>query len=604
MHQLRLLGTRRFAPLFWTQFLGAFNDNLFKNSLTFGIVFRSMSMLGIGSDGLVSICAALFIAPFFLFSATAGQLADKYEKSKLVVWTKVAEMVFMAIGLFGFIFDSLPILIGVLFLMGVQAAFFGPVKYSVMPEILDRDELVGGNAMIETGTFIAILLGTISAGVLFTHRELAGAIVVAIALAGWCASLFMPKTESRAPTLKIDKNPIAPTRETYRVVQKNRPVFLSILGISWFWFLGAALLTILPSWTKDFLLADESVVTLLLTLFCTGMAIGSLLCERLSRRTLELGLVPLGSIGISLFGIDLFFATGPWPGPTAYRMAFDLLMFAVFSGFYSVPLYTMIQQRSPDEVRSRVIAGNNILNAAFMIAASMMLGAIVALGLTTRHVFLIVAILNAGVAAYIYTVIPEFLLRFAAWTLANVLYRLRVVGREHIPREGPAVLVANHVSFVDWLLIAAACPRPVRFVMYHRYFEVPFLKFLFRDAKVIPIAPAKEDESRLERAFDRIAAELDDSEIVCIFPEGRLTDDGALGEFRPGIERILSRSPVTVVPVGIIGMWGSFFSKKDGAMKRPFRRFWSRVSLVIGEPLTTEQTTAEVLEERVAALLA
>jgi 1-acyl-sn-glycerol-3-phosphate acyltransferase len=285
-------------------------------------------------------------------------------------------------------------------------------------------------------------------------------------------------------------------------------------------------------------------------------------------------------------------------------MAFDLLMLAVFSGFYTVPLYTMIQQRSPEDVRSRVVAGNNILNAAFMIAASMMLGAIFSLGLTTRHVFLVVAILNAAVAAYIYTVIPEFLLRFASWMLANVLYRLRIVGREHIPREGPAVLVANHVSFVDWLLIAAACPRPVRFVMYHRYFEVPLLKFLFRGAKVIPIAPAKEDESRLEEAFDRIAAELDDGEIVCIFPEGRLTNDGSLGEFRPGIERILSRSPVTVIPVGIIGMWGSFFSKKNGVMQKPFRRFWSRVSLVIGEPLPTEQTTAETLEERVAALIA
>jgi hypothetical protein len=385
-------------------------------------------------------------------------------------------------------------------------------------------------------------------------------------------------------------------------VRKNRPVFLSILGISWFWFLGAALLTILPSWTKSFLLADESVVTMLLTLFCIGMAIGSLLCERLSKRTLELGLVPLGSIGISIFGFDLFFASGPWE-TSGIRIAFDLLMLAVFSGFYTVPLYTMIQQRSPEEVRSRVIAGNNILNAAFMIAASLMLGAVFALGLTTRHVFIIVALLNAAVAAYIYTVIPEFLLRFAAWTVANVLYRLRVVGREHIPREGPAVLVANHVSFVDWLLIAAACPRPVRFVMYHRYFEVPLLKFLFRDAKVIPIAPAKEDEARLEEAFDRIAAELADNEIVCIFPEGRLTDDGTLGEFRPGIERIVARSPVPVIPVGIIGMWGSFFSKKDGAMKKPFRRFWSRVSLAIGEPLPAERTTAETLEESVAALL-
>jgi 1-acyl-sn-glycerol-3-phosphate acyltransferase len=264
----------------------------------------------------------------------------------------------------------------------------------------------------------------------------------------------------------------------------------------------------------------------------------------------------------------------------------------------------MIQQRSPDAVRSRVIAGNNILNALFMVASSILLGAMLSVGFGTRDVFLVIALLNAAVAAYIYTVIPEFLLRFAAWMLANVLYRLKVVGRENIPRRGPAVLVANHVSFVDWLLIAAACPRPVRFVMYHRYFEVPLLRFLFRDAKVIPIAPAKEDEDKMQHAFDRIAAELADDEIVCIFPEGRLTDDGSLGEFRPGIERILARSPVSVIPVGIIGMWGSFFSKKDGAMQRPFRRFWSRVTLVIGQPITASPPTKEMIEEQVASILA
>jgi 1-acyl-sn-glycerol-3-phosphate acyltransferase len=377
-------------------------------------------------------------------------------------------------------------------------------------------------------------------------------------------------------------------------------------------------MTVLPGWTKTYLLGDESVVTALLTLFCVGMAFGSLLCERMSRRSLELGLVPLGSIGISLFALDLFLAGAPyadppavlhglggfWSAPSSARIAIDLLMIAVFSGFYTVPLYTMIQQRSPEEVRSRVIAGNNILNALFMVASSILLGAMLSFGFGTRDVFLVIALLNAAVAAYIYTVIPEFLLRFAAWMLANVLYRLKVVGRENIPRQGPAVLVANHVSFVDWLLIAAACPRPVRFVMYHRYFQIPLLRFLFRDAKVIPIAPAKEDEDKMQHAFDRIAAELADHEIVCIFPEGRLTDDGSLGEFRPGIERILARSPVSVIPVGIIGMWGSFFSKKDGAMQRPFRRFWSRVTLVIGRPLTASQPTREMIEAQVASILA
>jgi hypothetical protein len=618
MQQLGLLTTRRFAPLFLTQFLGAFNDNLFKSSVSFLIVFRSMSALGLGSDALVSIAGGLFIAPFFLFSASAGQVADKIPKSKLVVWTKIAEVAIMLVGLAGILTNHLPTLLAVLLLMGVQASFFGPAKYSVLPEILEPDELVGGNALIETGTFLAILLGTISAGLLFTSPLQLGSAIVIVAVAGLGASLTMPKTSQSSPHLVVAKNPITPTLETYRVVRENRPVFLSILGISWFWLVGSLLLTVLPSWTKAFLFGDESVVTLLLALFCVGMAIGSLLCERLSRRALELGLVPLGSIGISAFALDLFLAGAPRAGhaaeelsglaafagaPGSLRIAIDLLLIAVFSGFYTVPLYTMIQQRSPAEVRSRVIAGNNILNAAFMVAGSLLLTGLFSAGATTRHVFLIVAVLNLAVAGYIYTVIPEFLLRFVAWTLANVMYRLRVVGRDRFPKQGPAVLVANHVSFVDWLLIAAACPRPARFVMYHQYFEVPVLRFLFRDAKVIPIAPAKEDEARMEEAFDRIDRELEDGEIVCIFPEGRLTGDGKLGPFRPGIERILERRPVPVIPIGIGGMWGSFFSKKN-AMKRPFQRLWSRVTLRIGDPVAAGDARAKRLEEEVAALIA
>ncbi|MEO1174714.1 MAG: 1-acyl-sn-glycerol-3-phosphate acyltransferase, partial [Myxococcota bacterium] len=366
------------------------------------------------------------------------------------------------------------------------------------------------------------------------------AAVLAIAVLGWLVSLRLPKLKPADPNLRFSWNPITPTLETYRAVRANHSVFLSIWGISWFCFLGASLLTVLPTFTLEILRGDEHVVTLLLALFCVGIAAGSLLCEKLSSRHVELGLVPFGSIGISLFLTDLFFAapelsvsTDALIGmrqflstPTGWRVCFDLAMLAVFSGFYSVPLYAMIQQRTDESIRSRVVAGNNILNALLMVVASVMLMGLYGLGLSPTQIFLVLAALNAAVALYIYTVIPEFLLRFVVWILARIMYRVRVIGRENIPAEGPALLVCNHVSFVDWLILASVVKRPVRFVMYHGFFRIPVLGFFFRDAKVIPIAPAHEDAGTLTEAFDRIAEELAAGQIVCIFPEGKLTQTG------------------------------------------------------------------------------
>lgn len=592
MSQWKLLRGRRFASLFLTQLAGAFNDNLFKNALVIMITFRA------ANAQLVALAGGLFILPFFLFSATAGQLADKLSKTKLIRVVKLAEIAVMAVAAYGFVVDDLDLLLGVLFCMGLQSAFFGPAKYSVLPELLAERDLVGGNALVEMGTFVAILAGTIAGGIAIAVDARGPAIVaiavVIVAIAGFVASLFIPSLPAAAPELEISRDPIRPTLETYRITKANRPVFLSILGISWFWFLGASLITLLPLYAKGELAGDESMVTFMLALFCVGIAAGSLLCERLSHRQLELGLVPFGSIGMSLFLVDLF-AIGSTP--SVIRASVDLAGLATFGGLFTVPLYTMIQQRSDPATRSRVIAGNNILNAAFMVVASLMLMGLFALGLDIPRIFGVLAILNAAVAVYVYTVIPEFLLRFVAWILANVMYRVRVTGREHIPEHGAAVLVCNHVSFVDWLLVASACPRPVRFVMYHRYANIPLAGFLFRDAKVIPIAPASESETTLDAAYDRIAEELEDGEIVCIFPEGRLTEDGQLGTFKRGIERIVARTPVPVIPMALDGMWGSFFSK---AGTKPFARMWSKVSLAITPPLDPQTVEADRLRAVVA----
>ena len=622
MSQLKLLSERRFWPVFWTQFLGAFNDNLFKNALVILVAYRSMSLMGIGSQQIVVACAGIFILPFFLFSATAGQLADRFAKWRLIRLVKIWEIGVMALAGVGFAIDSLTLLLVVLFLMGMQSTFFGPAKYSILPELLGEKDLVGGNALVAGATFLAILLGTITGGLVIAGGDewisRLGLMIVTVAIVGYFTSLFVQKTPAANPDLPVKLNPVTPTIDIIRVTRSVKTVFLSVLAISWFWFLGASFLSLLPNFSKDVMFGSETVVTLYLSVFCVGIGIGSMLCETFSKRRLELGLVPLGSIGMSIFAIDLAIAGGRFLGPLdghlmgigeylrqpgAIRVLGDLFMIAVSAGFYTVPLMSFIQLRTPANRRSRVIAGNNIINSALMVLSSVALVALLAAGRTIQSLFFGLGVLNAVVAVYIYTVIPEFLLRFVAWGTANLVYRLKIKGVEKIPAEGPAVLVANHVSFVDWLIFASVSARPVRFVMTHEYMDLPLIRFLFRGAKVIPIASGRVDPELRQRAYDRIAEELDDGELVFIFPEGTITGNGELQPFRPGIERIVARTPVPVVPCALVGMWGSFFSRWGGrAMTKPFRRFWSRVEVRIGEPVSPADVTAQHLAERVADL--
>jgi 1-acyl-sn-glycerol-3-phosphate acyltransferase len=621
--QLGLLRSRRFAGLFWAQFLGAFNDNLFKNALVILVAYQGATVWGIGSDQLVAMSGGILILPFVLFSATAGQLADRFRKSTLVRWVKLGEIGIMLIAAAGFLTGQIGLLFVVLFLLGCQSSLFGPVKYSILPQLVHDDELVGGNALIETGTFLAILLGTIAGGLIIAEgaggRTLIAVGVLVIAAAGFASSFLVPPTVAENPSLRIAANPLQPLRETYAITRRQRAVFLSVLGVSWFWLFGAAILALLPLFTRDVLHADEHVITFFLALFCAGIALGALLCERLSERKLELGLVPLGSIGMSVFAFDLYLAGVPSAGmassgqllgfgeflrlPGSWRIVADLTLLATFSGLFIVPLNTLIQQRAAAAERSRVVAGGNIMSALFMVGASGLLLALFALGISVPQSFAILAVLNAAAALYIYKLLPEFLLRFVCWIIANCMYRLRTVNRDNIPLEGAALLVCNHVSFVDWMIISSACKRPPRFVMYHGFLKIPLLGWVLRDAKVIPISPAREDEHLMEVAFDRIAAELAAGELVCIFPEGAITKDGRLNRFRPGVEKIVHRTPVPVIPMALVGLWGSFFSRKGGAaMRRPFRRVWSRIRLVIGTPVPPEQVTADRLAELVAAL--
>ena len=379
-------------------------------------------------------------------------------------------------------------------------------------------------------------------------------------------------------------------------------MFLSILGISWFWFYGAMLVTQFPSLTKEVLAGNEHVVTLLLIVFSLGIGIGSLLCERLSGHKVELGLVPFGSIGLTVFGIDLWWTAAHFAAnPAWWRLLADLAAIGLFGGFYIVPLYALIQSRSEPSHRSRIIAANNILNALFMVAAALLAIGFFALGMSIPQLILATALMNAAVALYIYTLVPEFLMRFMAWMLIHSVYRLRKTGLERIPEEGPAVIVCNHVSYVDALVVTGACRRPIRWVMDHRIFRVPFLSFFFRTVRAIPIAPAKEDPVALERAYDAIAQALAAGELVGIFPEGRLTPDGEMAEFRGGIMKILERSPAPVVPMAVSGLWQSLFARNRDKF-RHLTKLFPEVRLAVGEPVSPAAATPQGLQAAVLAL--
>ncbi|MFO1423943.1 MAG: MFS transporter [Candidatus Competibacteraceae bacterium] len=619
-NEFTLLRERRFLPFFVTQFLGAFNDNVFKNALIILIAFQAANVDPGRSNFLINLCAGLFVLPFFLFSATAGQLCDKYEKSRYIRWVKLLEIVIMLGAATGFMLNNVPLLIAMLFMMGFHSTLFGPAKYSIMPQHLKPEELVGGNAWVEMGTNLAILLGTILGGVLIAwqmgHVWVSGAVIL-IAMLGFLTSWAIPPAPPAAPDLRINWNPVSETWNILRFTYQNFTVFQSVLGISWFWFLGSVYVAQLPNFTKLTLGGGEHVVTLLLTLFAVGIGLGSLLCERMSGRQVELGLVPFGSIGLTVFGVDLFFATPATPPaggellgvlaflgqPGSWRVVMDVVLIGVFGGFFIVPLYALVQQRSQPSHLSRVIAGNNILNAVFMVAAAIIAVIMLDRGLSIPQLLLLMAIFNAAVAVYIFTLVPEFLMRFIVWMLVNVVYRLKTRGLEHIPAEGPAVVVCNHVSYMDALVVIGCCRRPIRFVMDHQIFKIPVLNFVFRTAGTIPIAPARENPEILERAYDRVARYLEEGEVVGIFPEGRLTADGEIGPFKAGIEQIIQRTPAPVVPMALRGLWGSFFSRRYGkAMSHFPRRFWSRIELAVGEPVPAERATSALLRERVAAL--
>ena len=613
--QFSLLSSRRFGPFFGTQFLGAFNDNLFKNALVVLLTFQTAQWTSLSPELLANLAAGIFILPFFLFSATAGQLADKYDKAKLTRFVKVLEIVIMLIAGAGFRMRSLTLLLIALFLLGLHSTLFGPVKYAILPQHLRKDELVGGNALIEAGTFVAILIGTLAGGLLAGSSS--GTLWIplsslTIALVGYLVSRGVPSAPAPEPNLVINPNPISETWRNIGFARENRTVFLSILGISWFWLFGALMLTQFPAYAKKVLFGSESSVTLLLTVFTLGIGLGSLLCERMSEKLVEIGLVPLGSIGMTIFAIDLAMIS-PAP-PLSYplpilelltrlstlHVLFDLFAIGLFGGFFIVPLYALVQIRSSENRRARIIAANNIMNALFMVVGAAVAATLLDRGLTIPALFGVAALCNAAVAIYIYRLLPEFLIRFVIWLLIRFVYRLEKRGVEAIPDEGAALIVSNHVSYADSLIIAAVCRRPVRILLNRRFFRIPGLSYLLRHGRAIPY-----DANEESAALDEISAALADDQLVAIFPEGDISEDGRMRDFQPWIDKALANNKaVPVVPLALSGLWGGVFSRwGDSFLHRMTKlRLFHKVTVVAGEPLTGGATSSAGLVEEVRKL--
>ncbi|MCG9579669.1 MFS transporter [Vibrio tubiashii] len=614
--QTSLLGQKRFLPYFVTQFFGAFNDNIFKNVLLLFVAFAGAGALPISSNLFINLAAGLFILPFFLFSASAGVLADKYEKSWFIRKVKLAEIGIMCLGAIGFITESYVILLILLFLMGTQSAFFGPVKYALLPQQLKPNELVPGNALVETGTFLAILLGTLGAGVIASAENakyVAAACVVLFSVFGYISSRSIPEAPACAPDLKFKWQPVKQTKKTIAIAKADKTIFRALMAISWFWFLGAAYLTQFPNFTKLYLNGSESAVSFLLALFSVGIAVGSLACDKLSNHRIEVGIVPLGSLGITIFGA-LMATSVPQQLPEfasfsefvmhkpLWSVFSYLLLLGASGGIFIVPLYALMQQRAKVTERAQVIAALNIYNSLFMVGSAVLgIVCLTIIELTIPQLFLLLAVLNLLVAGYLFIQVPIFVVRFLMWVITHTMYRVNHKNTQNLPEKSGALLICNHVSYMDALLLSAVCPRLIRFVMEEEYANLPPLKRFLQRAGVIPISAS--NRRSIVKAFNDVEQALSEGHIVCIFPEGRLTSDGEMNEFMRGMDIIIKRSPVPVIPIALKGLWGSYFSRHKGsACKGLPTRFWSKIEIEVGEPVDPANASTSVMHDKVATL--
>ena len=587
---LKTFFSRAFFALFCTQYLGAFNDNFFRTAMATFITYKVTTMSPDHKSVIVSLAVALFMLPFFLFSALAGELADKFRKDILIKATKVLEVIIVLLAAVGFLTTNVPMLLGVLFLMGTQSSFFGPVKYSNLPDILKENQLIAGNGIIEAGTYAAILQGTIFGGIIIAANEfLLPGIMLAVAIVGVGSSLLIPAQKPANAALKVDTNFLRSTWKNMKFAKQNHDIFLCILGISWFWLLGTALVAQMPSLAHDILNGTPGLFTFLLTLFSCGIGVGSLLCQFLVKGEITSKYVPISALVMTLFLADLACATSGYvTSATAVdykaflltfagkRITLDLLGFAVCGGLYIVPLNAMLQALASEDVRSRVIATNNIINALFMVMGSGFCALLLAMHFTIPTVFGVIAFANALAAVYICGLLPHHIVRMILTRVLNFVYGVKVNGLEHWKNlKGNVLIIANHTSFLDAALLWVYLPDNLYFAIdtyvSQKWWVRPFLHLV----KYFPIDPTN------PMAVKSIIEEVKSGKRVVIFPEGRITTTGGLMKIYPGPALIADKSDAQLLPVYLEGSQYSVFSRFGSQFKtRPH----SKITITIQAP--------------------
>jgi acyl-[acyl-carrier-protein]-phospholipid O-acyltransferase/long-chain-fatty-acid--[acyl-carrier-protein] ligase len=581
-NQFLLLRDSRFAPLFVTQFLGAFHDNLFKNALVVLMLFGTAAQAGPDAKILTTVAAGLFILPFLLFSGLGGQLADKFPKERIIRVIKLAEIAIAALGSMSLLSESIPLSLMTLFALGTHSAFFGPSKYSILPQHLDKGELIGGNALLNTGTFLSILAGTIAGTslIMLEHGEaIISAMLFACAIAGYISSRFIPSAPPKARDMKIRLNPLTEIPDIMRyALTRPRGVVLSILGIGWFYFMGGMFMAQLPNFVHETLGADERILTVLLVLFSVGIAAGGLLNNRLLKGRIEAVYVPLAILGMTAFSIDLYFASGGTPGGLPVRVALDITLLAICSGLFVVPLNAIVQDRTPEDHRARVMAGSAIVDSLFIVISSLLSVALITAGFEIGELFLVFAIANAVVAVYICKLLPDYLFKSFLQGLFKLLYNVEVRGLENFEKAGKrAVIVGNHVSLLDPPLLAAFLPgRPmfaVNSFVANWVWVKPFLKLV--DA--FPLDPTN------PFSLKGLIRKVEEDRHVVIFPEGRLTETGALMKVYDGPGMIADKADAMILPVRLDGVQHTPFARLKG--KVPLKSF-PKITITILEPRT------------------
>lgn len=582
-------GSKTYILLIATQFLGAFNDNVFKTVVSLLVLTKLTS----DSGGILylSLTAALFFLPYIFFSALAGYLADKYSKSGIVKATKALEVVVMSIALISFNANSTTGLLISVFLMGMQSALFSPAKYGILPEMLKIKELSKANGFLEFSTFIAIIFGTAVAGFITSNKELnPGYITLGIAFLGFITSFGVNKLPAAGSDKPFQINPFSSNIKTLKIIKQSTPLWLSVLGIAFFWSFGALFQLNILLFSKQQLALSDLQTSLLLATLGLGIGVGSIFAGRASEGKVELGLVPIGSLFLVICNILLSIVSGYLP-----LVYLTVLFLGLGAGFFIVPVQTYLQEFSPKEVRGSYIAASNFFSFLSMLLITFFFWLTTDyLQFTPGFLFFLMGILTIGVTIYLMRLMPEALTRCVNWLSIHAFYRIKTHGRENIPETGGALIVANHVTNVDAMLLLASLPRAVRFIMYRPIYNSPVINPIAKIMKVIPISPEDGRES-IEATLKYAADLIKQGELVGIFGEGALTRTGEMKEFRTGMETIMSHVDAPIIPVYLKGLWGSIFSHEGGKVfwKMP-KKIPYPVEVFFGEPMSGKSSAKEV----------